>query len=432
MTQPLPARVRHGYGVAALSIAVANTALLFFLLKFLVDGARMTPAAAGSVLLVGKLWDAVVDPAIGRLSDRSRGRRPWIAGGALPLAVLFAALWQPLPLEGLAQAGAYAGLLVLYSTSYSAVTVPYGALTPALTQDYDERTRLNAARMGWSMVGGLVAGIAMPLVHQATGSWSVAGGALALLIVPPILVTWWATRGRDPVRQGEDTAFSMRELLGVRAFRRTAILFVTAWSSIAVLSALVPFYVQHHLQHPKLLDAVFAAIQIAALVAIPGVAWLSHRMEKHRAYAVSVAAWAIVLVALALVPPGTGWPVLIVAALCGPGVAAAHVLPWSMLPDVVEADRAASGEDRAGQFYGVLTFLEQAATAVALQGVGLGLEFSGYVEGAASQPEAARLALRLLIGPLPGLVLVGAAIFAWTRPPLTRAEHRSLVEKLSG
>lgn len=432
LSLPLPASVRHGYGFGAFALAIANTAVMFFLLKYLVDGAGLDPAAAGTVLLVGKVWDAVTDPLEGRLTDRTRtrfgARRPWLLAAAVPFAVLFAAIWWGLPWRGTGAVVGYALLLVAYNTVYSAVAVPYGALTPSLTSDYDERTRLNAARMGWSMTGGIVAGIGVPVL-LAEGGWRLAGLGLAALIVPPILVTVWATRGRDhPVEDPQDAP--IWGVLGLPAFRKVALLFVVAWGCIGVLGALVPFYVQHHLRHPELLDLTFAAIQLSALVAVPAVAWAAERSEKHLAYAVGMGTWAAVLLALALVPAGTGAPALVLAALVGPGVAAAHVLPWSMLPDVVEADRLATGHDRAGSFYGMMTFLEKCATAVALWLLGVGLSLAGYAEGASSQPESAQAAIRWLIGPVPGGVLVAAALWAWRSPPLTRAEHRALVERL--
>jgi glycoside/pentoside/hexuronide:cation symporter, GPH family len=433
MSSPLPARVRHGYGAAAASLAIANTAVLFFLLKYLVDDAGLSPAAAGGVLLLGKAWDAVSDPLIGRLTDRTRtrmgARRPWIAGAAGPFVLLFALLWQPLGLEGMAAVAGYSLLLILYNTAYTAVVVPYGALTPALTQDYDERTRLNAARMGWSMAGGIVAGVGIPLLMKQTGSMGAAAAVMALIALPPLLLTVWATRGRDPVLAAGASTAGFLSVLKVPAFRRTAALFVCAWTSIAVLSAIVPFYVEHVVQAPQLLDAVFAAIQISALLTIPLVAWLARRFEKHRAFALTVAVWAVVLVGLALVPTGAATPALILAALAGPGVAAAHVLPWAMLPDVIEADAQRTGEERPGAFYGMMTFLEKAGTAMALGGLGFGLQAAGYVEGAATQGEGARLAIRALIGPVPAVALLAAAVLALVAPPLTRAAHQRLVAR---
>jgi len=184
----------------------------------------------------------------------------------------------------------------------------------------------------------------------------------------------WVTRGKDrvvSVGAGEGGFLtSTFSVLKNRSFRRVAGLFLAAWSIIAAVSAMVPFYVEHHMHHKGLLDAVFAAIQFAALA--------------------------------------------------GVGVAAAHVLPWSMLPDVIEADKVETGHDRAGAFYGVMTFLEKSATAVALFLLGQVLGLAGYVEGAAAQPESARLAIL-------GLV----ALAAWKLPPLTRGQHRELLRRLT-
>ncbi len=433
-TDTLSARVRHGYGVAAFSLAVANTAMMFFLLKFLVDTAGLAPGVAGSVLLVGKAWDAVSDPLVGALSDRTRttmgARRPWIAGASVPFAVLFAAVWSGVPLHGTAAAVAYGVLLVAYNTAYTAVVVPYGALTPALTDDYDERTRLNAARMGWSMVGGLVAGVAMPVIRELTGSWQTAGLCLSVLLVPPLLVAVRATAGLDHVAESVGARAPMWSVMAVPAFRRVAVCFVAAWSCIALLSALLPFYVEHHVGRKDLLDVVLAVLQLSGLACIPLVVLLASRVDKHIAYAASMGPWALIMLALGMVGPGQPVVVVVLGVAAGMGVAAAHVLPWSMLPDVVEADALAHGTDRAGAFYGAMTFLEKSATAVVLWGIGWGLQASGYVAGAAAQPPEAVEAIRWMVGPVPAMVLLGAAVFSLRRPAVTRERHRATLEAL--
>ncbi len=430
--------LRHGYGVAAASLAIGNAAMMFFLLKFLTDQAGIPPQTAGWILLIGKAWDAVTDPLVGRLSDRTRSplgqRRAWIAGGSLPFVLFYAAVWWGLPLEGTLLAVGYGVLLILYNTFYTMVVVPYGALTPVLTEDYDDRTRLNGARMIWSMIGGIAVAAGMPMIaHSEWGSWRLAGVVMAAVAVPGLAVTFWVTRGRDRQVATPSTA-GMWSVLRNRAFRRTAGLFLAAWSIIATLSMLVPYYVEYHLHHKQLLDVMLAAIQVAALLAIPLVVMLSGRVEKHIAYAVSVGLWAVVLLNLARVPMGTGWPVMGIAVLTGFGVAAAHVLPWSMLPDVIEADKVATGQDRAGAFYGVMTFLEKCTTAVAVWVVAQVLGWAGYVESTADvvvqQPESARIAILVLVGPVPGAILLVAALAAWRWPPMTRAEHGALVKRL--
>lgn len=431
----LPTSLVQGYGAAGLAIALANTAYMFFLLNYLVDGAGMKPVVAGTVLLVAKGWDGVIDPLVGKLIDRTRtswgSRRPWMAIATPALAVVFAALWWGLPLTGLIQAVVYALLLMAYATAYSLVSVPYGALTPAITQDYDERTRLNGARMAYSMIGGIVSGVLFPFLFTAY-SWRLAGAVLGALVIPPLLVTVWATRGRDPVGPAEpDDGPSMWTVFKNAPFRRTVALFLAAWSTVSVLSSLVPFYVEHHLHRKDSITAVFAAIQVAALLGVPVVVWMANRLQKHVAYAVAIGSWSVALIGLALVPEGNFALAMVIAALAGLGVAAAHVLPWAMLPDVVEADKLEhDGKERAGAFYGAMTFLEQTGTAVALWLEGLLLTLAGYVEKAPVQSDSAHLMIQLLIGPIPAVVLIAAAIGALVYPPMTREAHRALLDRL--
>ncbi len=425
----LPASLRHGYGVGAFAIAVANTAMMFFLLKYLVDSAGLSPAWAGSVLMIGKGWDAFADPVVGWLSDRTvttmGSRRPWVLGGTVPFALAFVGTFWGLPWTGVGALVGYTVLLLVYNAAYSAVVIPYGALTPALTADYDERTKLNGARMGWSMIGGIVAGVAMPMLAHAY-SWRTAALVLGCLVIPPLFLVVWATRGRDistPVPVGQGRAPSMWTVLNNRPYRRIVAQFCASWTVVSALGSLVPFYVEHHLHRTDLLDALFAAIQISALIFVPVIVYASKRMQKHTAYAVAMVLWAVVLTALALVPVGDATSAIAIACLVGPGVAAAHVLPWAMLPDVVEIDRLQGGVDRTGQFYGMMTFLEKVVLALTLWGVGLTLQAAGYVEGAASQPESARIAILCMLGPIPGVILLFAGIGAVLYPPLTREEH---------
>lgn len=425
---PLSARLRHGYGVGAFAIAIANTAMMFFLLKYLVDGAGLSPGWAGTVLLIGKGWDAFADPVVGWLSDRTvtkmGGRRPWVLGGMIPFALTFAATFWGFSWTGTAAVVGYTVLLLVYNAAYSAVVIPYGAMTPALTPDYDERTRLNGARMAWSMVGGIVAGILMPMVSHAY-SWRVAGVVLGAMVIPPLVWVLAATKGRDPCAPPQSSGPSMWTVLRNRPYRRVVAQFCASWTVVSALGSLVPFYVQHHLHHPELLDALFAAIQLSALIFVPLVVIASKKMQKHTAYAAAMAMWAVVLLGLALVPEGNTTLAIGMACLVGPGVAAAHVLPWAMLPDVVELDRLEGGVERTGQFYGMMTFLEKAVLAITLWLVGLSLQATGYVEGATSQPEAARYAILAMLGPVPGVVLLLAALAAWRYPPMTREEHRA-------
>lgn len=147
----LPLKVKLGYGVCDLGGNLYFTVMAFLLLNFLTDTVGLGAGLAGTVIMIGKVWDAATDPVVGYLSDHSRSRwgrrRPWLLWGAVPLWLAMAVMFTD---PGLAtQAGRFAwalGAFCLLSAAYMAVNIPYSALTPELTQDFHERTALNGYR----------------------------------------------------------------------------------------------------------------------------------------------------------------------------------------------------------------------------------------------------------------------------------------------
>lgn len=423
----LPTRVRQGYGLGALGISLCNTAVLLFLTKFLVDEAGIEPLWAGALVFAGKVWDAFTDPYVGRLSDRTRShrgpRRPWLLYGVWPFALFAACLWQPVPFEGWAKITAYGLLLILYNTALTTVVVPYGALTPVIAQTYDQRTQLNAARMGWSIVGGIVAAIVVPMLRQQTGTYSTGTMVLAVAAILPVLAAYFATKGRDhPLPEGTEARGDQVSVMRVTPFLKVAILFVAAWGSLSIVAAILPFYIEHYVGRPDLEDLFFGANQITGLLSVPLVAWVARNTQKHTAYALFMGSWAVLFTLLALIPRGSWEITLLMLILAGPGLAAAHILPWAMLPDVVDVDRATHGQGRAGAFYGAMTFIEKLGTAAALQSAMLAVSFGGYVPKAAVQSDVAVETLALVIGPMPAVVLMVATAIALFAPPVTREQ----------
>ncbi|MCX6031241.1 MAG: MFS transporter [Chloroflexi bacterium] len=144
---------------------------------------------------------------------------------------------------------------------------------------------------------------------------------------------------------------------------------------------------------------------------------------------VGVAWWALVMLSLAFLPSNARIAVYILPALAGLGVASAHVIPWSIVPDVIEADELATGQRREATDYGFLVFLQKGGAALALAFMQEVLHLTGYVPGAA-QPDSVLWAIRLMMGPLPALLLVASMILTW-RYPLTRERHAELRAQLA-
>jgi glycoside/pentoside/hexuronide:cation symporter, GPH family len=145
----LPWHRKLSYGVADLGFSITGTLIGVYFLVFLTDVVGLQPALAGLAILVAKQWDWINDPIIGHISDRTRSRwgrrRPFLLFGFIPFGILFTLLWWKAPItqQGLL-AVYYAGILMFYDTVATFSYMPYFALTPDLTDDYDERTSLTA------------------------------------------------------------------------------------------------------------------------------------------------------------------------------------------------------------------------------------------------------------------------------------------------
>jgi GPH family glycoside/pentoside/hexuronide:cation symporter len=160
------------------------------------------------------------------------------------------------------------------------------------------------------------------------------------------------------------------------------------------------------------------------LVCVPLMVILSGRMGKKRAYILGAGTLTIVMLGLAFLSPEQK-PLAYVFGVCaGLGIAAAHVVPWSIIPDVIEVDELETGQRREGTYYGFLVFLQKGGTAITLAMVQWVLHLTGYVPGGEQTPQVL-LAIRLLFGLLPGILLVISMLLAW-RFPFDRAGHAAL------
>jgi GPH family glycoside/pentoside/hexuronide:cation symporter len=164
------------------------------------------------------------------------------------------------------------------------------------------------------------------------------------------------------------------------------------------------------------LDLFLGLVQISALICVPAVVWLSGKVGKAGGYAVSVGSWAVVMVVLALLSPAAVTLGYILAALAGLGVAAAHVGPWSLIPDVIDASEAASGQRREGLHYGLLVFIQKCGRSLALALAQWGLHLAGYTPGLGQQSPNALSVIRLWFGIVPAVLLVISALLAWRYP----------------
>ena len=422
----LTVRTKLGFGVADLGGNLFFTAMGFWALNYLTDTVGLPAALAGLAIMVGKAWDAVTDPLMGYISDRTRSklgrRRPYILYGAVPL---FLACWlfftAPL-IDGTAALTVWAiATLCLLNTAYTVVNIPYGSLTPELTKDYHERTSLNGYRFGFAVFGTILgAALVLPLV-EAVGDrragFSVVGLVFGLVMAITAIITGVSVREKAASSERPEGFF---RTYGV-VFKNRPYLFVLFTymlhlSAISFLSGILVYYMKYVHNDEGLTTLAMVALLVVAMVCIPISVIVSRKIGKKRTYQLAFAFLVIGCMAIFfgghIIGPGFTIAMMVIA---GIGVGFAYVPPFAMLPDAIEVEAKRTGRRREGAYYGVWTFIAKLGQSGATALMGFILAAARYVPDVA-QTEESILAIRLLVGPIPTLVLIAAIVLVQFYP----------------
>jgi GPH family glycoside/pentoside/hexuronide:cation symporter len=447
-SEKVPFITKLAFGAGDVGPAVVTAIMSFYFLYFLTDVARLNPVTAGLVWSISKIWDAVNDPIIGLISDRTQTRwgrrRPWFLFGAIPFGLSFFLLFLVPALGDLGKALYYLVILLMLDTAFTVVNVPYTALTPELTNDYDERTSLNSYRFAFSIGGSLIAAVGHQIIVDAlkpawgeqaayTGSvlvWSIVGSV-------PFVFAFWGTYERHTHTEMKELSLldSLKITFGNRAFRYVISIYLLSWVVVQTVSTIIIFYLTYWLRKPHLISLTILCVQGSALLWLFIWSRVSQSIGKKGVYYRGMIFWIFVSLALFAVQPEWGdGVILLLAALAGVGVATAYLVPWAMLPDVIELDELETGERREGAFYGFFVLLQKSGLAFAALLVGWMLDAAGYVTpppdalAPIQQPASALLAIRWMVGPVPAIIL---ALSLWLvyRFPITKEQHaRTLAE----
>jgi GPH family glycoside/pentoside/hexuronide:cation symporter len=208
-------------------------------------------------------------------------------------------------------------------------------------------------------------------------------------------------------------------------------IYLLSWLVVQTVSTIIIYYLTYWLRRPDLQAPVIVAVQGSALIWLLIWTRVSRRVGKKGVYYRGMFFWVAVLLGLFVVQPSwPSWSVLLLGALAGVGVATAYLVPWAMLPDVIELDELETGRRREGVYYGFVVLLQKIGLALGLFTVGQILQFTGYNSALTEQPASALLAIRLMIGPIPALVLIAGVALVY-RFPITKAQHERTLAELA-
>lgn len=346
---------------------------------------------------------------------------------------------------------------MLSDTLQTLVSIPFYALTPEMTPDYDERTSLSGYRMFFNLLASLATALPLPPLWmqlwqagatQQQGYFLVSAlfGGLAVI---PFFVIFAVVRERGNADDKAEPEIPFLQTLKTSwenvPFRFATALYMLNWITFDLVALALPFFLAYWVAKGDLLQkalglpldsAVFACLLVTSVIVLPFWVWLARKLGKQRAYIIGMTFWAVVQLLIYSIQPGQVTFILVLAVMAGISVSTAHVLPDAIFPDVIEWDELRTGHRREGIYYGVKNFVRKLTGALAIFIALQTLGWFGYQSppvGATqfTQSASALQAIRFLIGPMGALLLFGAIIMAWFYP-LTRERHarvRAMLER---
>jgi Na+/melibiose symporter-like transporter len=316
------------------------------------------------------------------------------------------------------------------------LSVPYLALIPEMAASYQERTSVNAFRAAGAICGTLVAAAAMQPLASAFGGgpsgWAAVGLVAGVYLALPWPFVYRATFERTGFSRPSSEPFfaSVRSLARHPAYLRLTGLFLLGRIAIDLASTMFIYYFTYWLGRPEDFGPTLGLFLVSVVAALPLWLRVAKHVDKRTIFMLGAASWiGSQLFLLAATPE---WPklwIFVGAAVGGVGYAAADMIPWSMLGEVVDEDELRSGERREGLYFGLFTFLRKLGGALAVALALAVLDLSGYANDQ-PQGEATLTTIRVLTAVVPGVFV---ALGAWVALgyPLTRARHDEILRELA-
>ena len=394
--------------------------------------------AIGSVLLAARILDAVVDPAIGLFSDKTRSplgsRKPWIGAGIIVATVAMLFLFLP---QGEVDATYLLLWLLIFYFGYSLLEIPYGAWALELSRESRERARINAFRAAALYAGGILFTLAPALVPAAQGRMDFAALAvigLVLAVIGPLSVAaaiGFVPRGDVLVSEPPKLTELWASVRGSKPFQA----FVAMYAFIGIasgVSGIVSFmYISSYLQIGDRFTELFLPATILGPIMIPVWTWLLRRFDKYKVTAIAFTLYACIMPLAWFVAPGPDAFLPMLLIFCGLSLfyPLLMISMPTMLGDIIDQDELETGKNRAAQFSAFLVLVAKGTAAVGGPLALLVIGAFGFDPASAENSEQAILGLRLANNWLPVLLVAPGVLLLWLFP-MTDARHAAIKAQL--
>ena len=440
--QKLTLKTRLGYGIGDIAICLYWSGVGLYLLYFYTDVVGISPSLAGLIYGIGMLWDAVTDPFMGYVAERTRTKwgvyRPYLLFGNVPLALSFVLLFWVPPFEG---AMLFSFLLLtnlLHRTCFTIVSVPFSSLTPRITSDSQERTNLTGFRMLGAQTGtNLMALLAFPIIFWVGGEDESSGflvlGAIAGITALVIhAVTFMTVKEPENDLGIERVGGSLAEAAQAVAKNGPFWLVFSATLIVGITTIFfgnnLIYYTKYALNLHEHQGTILFTSGIIAFLSIP-IWWaISNRIGKKLTWLISSSITLIALVSFYLFPISQLNELLVLVGFIGFGSGAGGILFWSMLPDTIEYGEVHTGVRSESSLYGFMTFAQKGSIAFAIIILGLVLDAIGF-QANEIQTESTIADMKAIMTLIPIVGIASSLVIIYFYP-IDAKMHKELLKQL--
>ena len=442
MAKAISNKIRAAYGIGDYAICLYWSGVGFYLLYFYTDVVGISPLYAGWIYAIGITWDAITDPFMGFIAERTRSKwgsyRPFIIFGSVPLALSFVLLFWVPPFEGTFLFIFLLLVNIFHRSCFTIVSVPYSSLTARITDDSDERTKLTTARMLAASFGTFsISAAGFPIVlffgsgNESTGFLflGLISGSIAILILA-ITVYFVKERTFDPVNQVNANF----KLIAKSVSQNYP--FWIVFSSILILGSTalmfnnnLIYFVKYSLDLHDYQGLILGTSGGFTLLAIPFWALLALRLGKRNSWLIAMVWLLIGFLAFYFYPTQSLSELLIILAFLGFGNGATGVLFWSMLPDTIEYGEWKTGIRTESSLYGFMTFAQKGAIGISALLLGIILTNIGFIPNETQSQETLD-SLKMVMSwvPISGVILSLVMVIFY---PINKSFHAKLLKDIA-
>jgi len=421
--QRISVREKIGYGLGDTASNLYFQMVIIYLLFFYTDVFGIPAAAAGTMLMVSRFWDAVNDPLMGIIADRTSTRwgkfRPYLVWVSLPIGVIgIATFYTP----DLGTGGKIVYAYVTYTLlmmAYTAINIPYSALMGVLSPDSQVRTSVSTYRFVLAFVGAfLVQGLTLPLVRFFGGGNQAAGfpaamGVFGVLAAILFYITFATTRERvqPPAAQRTSLRDDLRDLAGNRPWLVLLVMSIASLAYAIIRSGSTVYYFKYCVGDEDLASLFMVTGTVAVIVGVALTQTLSRRLGKTLLYRIVMALSALLTCLFYFLPTDRIVPVFALNVVTMLIMAPQAPLIWAMYADTADYSEWRNGRRATGLVFSAATFAQKFGIALGGGAAGWLLAGFGFVANAEQSPETLR-GIRLMMSFIPGVAAAVAALAA--------------------